>query len=193
MTGSGPGPLVGRLPAQRQARHELAVLARVPLWERLVRDIVNWLGRGRNALGTGWLGSIILAILVVTLIVVVVAWASPRRERRVRRGAVLGGPARTAAGYRAEAERLAAAGDYDQAVIEGVRAIAAELEERQILLPRPGRTANEVGTEAGAELPSLAGDLRAVTGLFDDVRYGGRPGSPAAYELVRQADAQVRA
>src|SRR4029077_9495669 len=95
--------------------------------------------------------------------------------------------------YRRAAERLAAAGDYAGAIVDGVRAIAAELDERAILPPRPGRTADELGVEAGRELPGLAADLRAVTRLFDDVRYGDKDGSLAGYDLVRRVDKCVRA
>ncbi len=99
----------------------------------------------------------------------------------------------TARDYRRAAERLAAGGDYAGAIVETVRAIAADLDERDILPPRPGRTADELAAEAGRELPSLAADLRAVTRLFDDIRYGDRAGNLAGYQLVSQVDADVRA
>ena len=193
LTGGGPGPLIGRLPAQRLARRELSQLARLPLWQRVLNFIGRLLGGGQNAIPRGWFGLIVFAILVAALIVVVMTWTRPRAGRRTRGSALLGGKARTAAEYRAEAGRFAGAGDYGRAIVEGVRAIAAELEERGILLARAGRTANEVAAEAGAELPGLAGDLGAVTRLFDDVRYGGRPGTATAFELVSRVDDQVRA
>ncbi len=87
--------------------------------------------------------------------------------------------------------RLAEAGEYGEAIMEGVRAIAAELDERAILPPRVGRTAHELAAEAGGELPALAADLSAVTRLFDDVRYGDRPGTQAGYDLVGRVDASV--
>ena len=192
MTGSGPGPLIGRLPAQRLARHELSALARLPLWERIIEDIGHLFGDTSDALSRGTIGLIVFAVLIATLIVVVLTWTRPRAERRARAGGVLGGKPRTAREYREEAARLAASGDYSAAIVEGVRAIAAELDERRILSPRPGRTAGELGAEAGAELPDLAAGLRTVTGLFDDVRYGDREGTAGGYELVSQVDAQVR-
>jgi hypothetical protein len=192
MISAGPGPLIGRVPAQKLARRELAQLARLPLWERLLNDLGHLLGGTGNAIPRGWFGLIVFAILAVALIVVVMAWTKPRAERQRRGSGVLGGKARTAREYRAEAERLAGAGDYSRAIIEGVRAIAAELEERGILLARPGRTANEVAAEAGAARPGLKGDLGAAMRLFDDVRYGDRPGTATGYDLVSRVDAQVR-
>ncbi len=192
MTGAGPGPLIGRVPAQKLARRELAQLAKLPLWQRLLNDLGHLLGGSGNAVPRGWFGVGVFAILAVGLIAVVMTWTRPRAERRARGGGVLGGKARSAREYRAEAERLAGAGDYSRAIVEGVRAIAAEFEERGILLARAGRTANEVAAEAGAELPALAAELGTVTRLFDDVRYGDRPGTVAGYELVSRVDALVR-
>lgn len=192
MTRAGPGPLIGRVPAQKLARRELAQLAKLPLWERLLNDLGHLLGGSGNAIPRGWFGLGVFAILAAGLIAVVMTWTRPGAERRARGGGVLGGKARSAREYRAEAERLAGSGDYSRAIVEGVRAIAAEFEERGILLARPGRTANEVAAEAGAELPGLASDLGTVTRLFDDVRYGDRPGTVTGYELVSRVDALAR-
>ncbi len=194
MTGlaAGAGPLIGRVPAQRLARQEIARLNKLPLWERIILDISRLLGGGQNSLPRGWFGLIAFAILLVVLIVVVLTWAKPAAERRARSGGVLGGKAMTAAEYRAKAQRLAGAGDYGGAIVEGVRAIAAEFEERGILVPRAGRTANEVAAEAGAELPALASELSTATLLFDDVHYGGLAGTAAGYELVSRVDDQAR-
>jgi hypothetical protein len=189
---SGQGSLIGRQAAQRLARHELAKLAALPLWYRILQDIGQLFGYAGSSVPAGWFGLIALAVLAFVLVIVIVAWVRPARRKRAATGAVLGGLARTAREYREQAARLAANRDYGQAIIEGVRAIAAELDERAILLPRPGRTANELAAEAGAELPALATDLRLVTRLFDDVRYGGRPGTQAGYELVTRVDAQAR-
>jgi type II secretory pathway pseudopilin PulG len=189
---SGPGSLIGRQPAQRLARHELAKLAALPLWYRILQDIGQLFGYAGSAVPVGWFGLIALAVLAIVLVIVIVVWVRPARKRRAAAGAVLGGRARTAREYRDQAARLAATGEYGQAIIEGVRAIAAELDERAILLPRPGRTANELAAEAGRELPALTTDLRTVTRLFDDVRYGGRPGTQAGYALVTRVDAQAR-
>jgi len=182
------GPLLGRRAGQRIARRELA---EVSFWQR----IVQWLARlaaGRYVPG-GWFGLIALAVLAVLVITVVIFWVRPGRARRMAALSVLSGETLTARDYRRAAERLAAARDYAAAIVEGVRAIAAELTERDVLPPRPGRTADELAVEAGAELPGLAGDLRTVARLFDDIRYGDKEGSRAGYELVRRVDSDVQA
>ena len=187
---AGHGPLIGRRPAQILARRELA---KVSIWARILHDIGQLFTTSANAVPGGWFGLVVFGVIVALLVIAIVTWARPSAGRRIRARSVLEGKARTAEDYRRSAARLAETGDYTQAIVEAVRAIAAELEERGILRPRLGRTANELAIEAGGELPALASDLRAVTRLFDDVRYGDRPGTAAGYELACQVDARVRA
>jgi hypothetical protein len=104
---------------------------------------------------------------------------------------VIGGRPRTAAEYRRAAEQLAASGNYQEAIAERVRAIAADLEAREILLAKPARTADELAAEAALAFPAEAGELAAAARLFDDVRYGGRPGSQAGYARVRGLDGRL--
>jgi hypothetical protein len=162
-------------------------------WER----VLNWLAHLPRTAGHvvpgGWFGLIALAILAVLAIMLVAYWARPARTRRSRADAVLDGTPMSAREHRRAAGRLAGGGDYTGAIIEAVRAIAAELDERAILPPRPGRTAGELAAEAGRELAGLAARLRAAMQLFDDVRYGGKNGTLAGYELVSGVDEAVRA
>lgn len=137
-------------------------------------------------------------ILAVAALALAAWWVGPaRRAARRAPAAVLGERPLTAAEHRRSAERLAAAGDFGAAVIERVRAIAVDLEQRGIVPPRPGRTATELAAEAGAALGGAAGPggparLDAAARLFDDIRYGGRPGTRAAYEQVRDTDEAIR-
>jgi len=182
-------PLIGRRTGQRLARHELA---EVSIWQR----ILAWLGKLVSNAGTavpgGWFGLIALAILVVLAVTAVIYRVRPTMSRRVRAESVLGGEPMTAQDYRRAAERLAAAGDHADAIVETVRAIAADLDERGVLPPRPGRTADELAVEAGRELPGLAEGLRTAAGLFDEIRYGDKDGSLAGYQLVSRVAEDVR-
>jgi len=184
-------PWVGRREGQRLARRELA---EVSFWQR----ILNWIGRLFSGTGSGtivprgWFGLIVLAVLAIVAVIVIVTWVRPARARRAASGAVLTGSGRNARDYRAAAERFAASGDFGAAIVECVRAIAAELEERQILPPRPGRTADELGVEAGRALPGTAAGLRTATRLFDDILYGDKDGTEPGYQLVSGVDAEVR-
>jgi hypothetical protein len=182
-------PLIGRRAARILARRELS---RENFLQRLLHDLERFLHVGGSAIPTGWFGLIVLAVLAVVLVVVIFAFVRPGRPSRNRQSAVVGNKTRTAHDYRKSAARLAASGDFGAAIIDGVRAVAAELEERGILRPKLGRTAHELATEAAAELPALAADLRSATGMFDDIRYGDHPGTEAGYQLVSRLDAAVR-
>jgi hypothetical protein len=185
---TGGGPLVGRSQARQLARHELARSMYQPsLLSRWWHDITHWLsGRGG---GLSWWGVLALAIVVLAAIAVTIALlGSARTSRRLPARPVLGERPRRAEDSRAAAERLAAAGDYGAAIVERVRAIAAALEARRVLPPGPARTATELADAAGRAFPSAAADLQSAMHLFDEVRYGGRPGTEQGYALVRDLD-----
>lgn len=78
--------------------------------------------------------------------------------------------------------------DWNRAVQERMRAIVRSLEERVLLDPRPGRTADEAAAEAGRSLPSHADDLRLAARAFDDVTYGGRTADEPAYRRIEELD-----
>ena len=184
------GPLIGRRAAQILARRELG---KVTIWQRILHDLGQLFTASSNAIPGGWFGLIVLGLLIVALIAGILTWVRPTVHRRARSGGVLEQHPKTAQDYRRAATRFAEQGNYSAAIVDGVRAIAAELDERGILQPRPGRTAFELAAEAASELPLLADELRAVTQLFDDVRYGDRPGTRAGYQRLTQLDASVRA
>lgn len=186
----GGGPLIGRKQAQILARRELD---KVSFWARIGHDIAQLFNGSANAIPGGWFGLVVFGVIIAVLVIAILTWARPSSRQRTLARSVLGGKERTAQDFRRSAIRFAEAGDYSQAIVDGVRAIAAELEERGVLPPRPGRTANELAAEAGGELVDLAPDLRAVTRLFDDIRYGDRPGTQAGYELACLVDRRVQA
>src|SRR5262245_41032290 len=153
----GPNGLIGRRAGQRLARSELAEKT---FWQRILDGLGHLPQRAGHLVPGGWFGLIALAILLVLAITLVGFWVRPARRGRDRAGSVLTAESKTARDYRRAAEQLAADGCYADAIVEGVRAIAAELDERAILPPRPGRTAGELAAESGRELPGLAADLR---------------------------------
>jgi hypothetical protein len=193
---AGAGRDIGRRAARQLARRELArAIYRPPLTQRILgaigRFVNSLLGDASRYFPGGWWALIALLALAVLVGAMILFWVRPARSAVA--AAVLEGVSRSAADHRREAERLAAAGDYASAIIESLRAVAVEVEERGVLPPRPGRTADELAAEAAAALPGQAGDLAAAAKLFDDVRYGGRPGSAAGYQRLRELDARIRA
>ncbi len=144
--------------------------------------------RPEQALAT----AVLLALLVALAVTVWRRGLLRRQHRSAAQGAVFAGPPLTAAEHRELAERAASAGDWSAAVVERFRAIARELEERAVITAMPGRTADEVAHDAGRWLPALSVELDAAARLFDDVSYGGRPGSAEAAGTLRELDHRVR-
>ena len=191
-------PGIGRQAAQPLARDELSTAIYHPHQSFLqwllsqAQRLLDRLSGGSGGFPGGWWALVALAALVVLIVAVVLRRISPvARSRRARTGLLAGDPALTARGHRDHAERYAAAGDYAAAILEYLRAIAAGLEERGVLVPDPGRTADELAASAGRLLPARAAALVAAAGLFDDVCYGGQPGTRAGADQLRALEAAV--
>jgi hypothetical protein len=99
---------------------------------------------------------------------------------------------RAAAEHRALADAAFAAGDVAAAIRHRFRAVIRGLEERGLLDPQPGRTVDEAAAEAAAVLPEHASPLQAAVGVFDDVWYGGRAATVAAYRQVAAIDDELQ-
>ncbi|MGV9304904.1 MULTISPECIES: DUF4129 domain-containing protein [unclassified Nonomuraea] len=191
----------GREEAQRRAAEELArpEYAHEPLPDRLWRMLQQFLGDLTDfKTGDNPVGAVLAAVLLVLVVVVAVAamvWLSRRsaRTRAAAPGDLFGGRAMTAAEHRLAAERLAGEGRWAEAVQERLRAIARDLQDRALVDNLPGRTADELAAEAGRSLPAFAGELAAAARAFDDVAYGGVPGTPEAYAMLRELDERLRA
>jgi Domain of unknown function (DUF4129) len=193
----GRGPGIGRRAGQQLARRELSRSIYQP---SPTAQLLSWLGRRLARLLTavngtvpgGWWALVALIVLAVAVISMVLRQVRPARSGRGPGGALRAGRALSAGEHRVLAEQLAAAADFTGAIIERVRAIAAELEEQGVLPPAPGRTAAELAAEAGPALPGQADHLAAAARLFDDVRYGGHSGTAATYREVSELDASLR-
>jgi Domain of unknown function (DUF4129) len=142
-----------------------------------------------SSLPGGWFTvSVLLTLLAVA---VVIAIRITRRTIRTRRSGdyqLFDSGQLTAAQHRATAERFAAEGNWTAAIRHRLRAVARGLEESGTLNPAPGRTANELADEAGERIPQLASELSRSANAFNDVTYGERPGTPAAYQMIVDLD-----
>jgi hypothetical protein len=172
----------------QQARPGLVERALQWLYEHII-GLLNDVG---SASPGGYAGVIVIVLLVVAAIVAVRLKVGPfGKTRRAEQALFVGGP-RSAAEHRRAADAHAAAGEWAEAVRERLRAVIRSLEERALLDPRPGRTADEAAVEAGAALPECAGPLRTAARVFDEIWYGGREASASSDQVLRELDERVR-
>jgi hypothetical protein len=192
---------VGRDEARDAARRELAdpayhahepsLVERGVQW--LIEQVARLLDRASEAAPGGW-WSLLFLLAVAALVVIVVRHRVGPLARTVRRPEpVFAGRPRTSAEHRRAAAAALARGDTAEATRERFRAIVRGVEERGLLDPRPGRTADEAAREAAALLPGCAEGLWTAAHVFDGVWYGDRPATAAGYERIAAADEQVAA
>jgi hypothetical protein len=196
------GPVApGRGTGQAWAREELAKPEYARARPSLLIRVLTWLLHGleraaaRTGLGPGQLVTLVLAVAVVVIVVVVLT------RRRVRLSVAQAGPSRAVLGastlsgaeHRLLAQQATASGRYDEAVREWMRAVARRLDERALVDPRPGRTADELAVETGRLLPQLRADLAAGARTFDDVVYGSVHATALHADQLRRLDEQVEA
>ncbi|MET9744037.1 DUF4129 domain-containing protein, partial [Streptomyces sp. NPDC006422] len=197
--GDEPPVTTPRVPAREAAERELSKPAYHqddPNWfMRALNKFWDWIGELFSAASDATPGGTV-GLLVILLAVVAVAAALWWRLGTPRRSPTSAAPLfddrpRSAAEHRAAADAHAAQGHWNQAVQERMRALVRSLEERALLDPRPGRTADEAATEAARPLPALADRLRAAARDFDDVAYGGRTATQETYERLSALDAEA--
>jgi hypothetical protein len=189
---------IDRDAAHDAAQRELAkpIYPKESLTERLsgwIEELLYRIAAEGSRVPGGWFTVTILAMLLVVAVVVAVRIARRTlRTRRVTQTPLFAGQDRTAAEYRSAAEQFAASGDWAMAIRHRLRAVGRQLEEDGVLTAVPGRTATELAGDAGRALPHLAGELSSAAEAFNDVSYGGRPGTPPAYRLIADLDDHLR-
>jgi hypothetical protein len=176
-------------PAYRAAEPGLVERAGQWLLARL-EDLVALLTGTR----AGGAGGVLVVLAVVVVLVLVVRWRLGRAARSARLGAAALDPTGvTADDHRRRAAEHETAGRHDDAVREWMRALVRGLEERDLLVARPGRTAGEAVREVATTLSGAAGVIADAARCFDETVYGGRTADPTAVARVRAADEAARA
>ncbi|WP_245966781.1 DUF4129 domain-containing protein [Sphaerisporangium album] len=191
---------IGRDEARRKAVEELIrpEYQQESLVDRLIRIVGEFFDGLLDSTPGGVPGGVV-ALVVITVLIAALAglivWQARKatRGRRAAQEGLFGTGELTADEHRREAERLAGESRWAEAVRERLRAIARDLEHRAIVAPQPGRTADELATAAGAELPVFADRLARAARLFDDVTYGQDPGSAQDYATMTTLDDDLRA
>ncbi|MEU8955783.1 DUF4129 domain-containing protein [Streptomyces sp. NPDC048518] len=195
-TGDDPPVTVPRDPAREAAERELSKPMYhendPSLFQRALNRFWGWVddlfSAASGATPGGALGLLVI-VLAIVLVVAAFWWRLGTPHRTAGSApALFDDRPRSAAEHRTAAEAHAARAHWNQAVQERMRALVRALEERALLDPRPGRTADEAAAEAGRPLPAHAGRLRAAAHDFDDVTYGGRTADQAAYLRLAALD-----
>ncbi|ARF55587.1 DUF4129 domain-containing protein [Streptomyces gilvosporeus] len=174
----------------RYHQHDPTVLQRALnwFWDR-VDELFH---TAAGATPGGWVGLVTVAAVVVLLIVALRLRLGAIRRTPTTGGTLFTDIPRTAAEHRAAADLLAADNLWSRAIQERMRALVLALEERALLTPGPGRTADEAVALVGRLLPAHADRLRAAARTFDDVTYGGRPGTEREYALLAALDSDLQ-
>lgn len=195
-----PPLTVPRDPARGAARRELSkpmyhqddpsLLQRAldAFWDRLDR----LLGAASSTAPGGTVGLVVIVLVVVALLAALWWRLGTPRRTPASAPALFDDRPRSAAEHRAAAAAHAAQGHWNTAVQERMRALVRALEERALLDPRPGRTADEAASEAARPLPGHAARLHTAARDFDDVTYGGRTADEATYRKMSALDDDLR-
>jgi hypothetical protein len=196
----------GRDEARRAAADELAKPVYAHARPSLTRRAMDWIGHELSTLWNkafgggsgngreGWTAVLVVLVLLVAAVVVIRRRYGPVRRRVAADQALFDEAAPLdAAGYRSAAEEHAAGGRWAEAVRDRLRAVIAALEERAVLDPRPGRTADVAAREAGALLPEQAPALLVAARIFDDIWYGQAAARPEDYTRLVAVDEAVAA
>jgi hypothetical protein len=192
---------VGRGEAAAAARRELSKAVYADARPSIPQVVLTWvlqklaelLSKAASAAPGGALGLVALLAIVALVAVVVIRRVGGLRRAETDDVPVFVGRPRSAADYRAAADAAAAQGDWDEAVRQRFRAVVRSLEERDVLDPRPGRTADEAASDAARAMPSCAAGLRAAAQSFDDVAYGHRPRDQRSDDELRELDRRLAA
>jgi hypothetical protein len=187
---------IGRDDAAAAARDELSRPEYAAHRPSLTQQVVDWvwhvLGRILDAITSvapgGVVGLVVIALVLALVVVVVAFRVGPLRTRAGADRVVFGGVTRSAAEHRADADRAAAAGDWDEAVRQRFRGLVRALEERDVLDQRPGRTADEAAADAARSMPASSSELAWAARRFDDVAYGGEHATGADYRRLATLD-----
>jgi len=196
---SGSPPPITRDGAQQAAQNELSKRAYHAHDPSTLQRAFDWIVRKLNdaieAAARHSPGNGIGLLIIVVVFAAAIAFVTIRvgRVRRTAKAAqpILGTTVEAPADHRRRAAAFAAEQLWAQAVREWFRAVVRELEERDVIDARPGRTASELCAETSKSLPLLADELRRAAGAFDAIWYGGRAATAADEEFLRTLDRRV--
>lgn len=182
--------------ARRWAAEELAkseYREAEPGWlDSLWQNFLDWLAAlDGSAAAPDPVPGPVIGIVIAVVIAIAVILARPRLNARARRrGNEVFEPdsALTAVDYRHRADAAASAGKWEDAVVDRFRALVRSAEDRTILEPQPGRTADEVVLALTVPFPAEVQRLHRAGSTFDAIRYGNATAGKADYQSMAGLD-----
>jgi hypothetical protein len=166
-----------------------------PWLETAIRWVSDQIGKILD--GAGQLAGLspLITVLIAVVVIALLVWVLPRVRREpavsAPEGAVLEDATVTSRGYRDRAAQAVREGRYDDAVLDGFRAIAKDMSDRSLLNDAPGRTAHEVSLALSSPFPDHADQLARAANLFDAVRYGHRRASASQADRILELDSDL--
>ena len=195
-----PPVLPGAEEARRWAAEELShpeYRDAAPGWiETLWEDFLDWLSTLDGSADAGsTVPSPVIGVVIAVIIAAAVIIAKPRLNPRARKAREVFEPEGmlAAADYRQRAEMSAAAGRWADAVVDRFRALVRSAEDRTILEPQPGRTADEVARDLAFPFSTEAQRLDRAAVTFDAIRYGNRAADAGDYRAMASLDDALEA
>jgi hypothetical protein len=195
-----PPVLPGAEEARRWAAEELSqpeYRDAAPGWvETLWENFLDWLSTLDGSADAGsTVPSPVIGLVIAVIIAAAVIIAKPRLNPKARQVREVFEPeGELAAGdYRQRAETSAAAGRWGDAVVDRFRALVRSAEDRTILDPQPGRTADEVARDLALPFGTEAQRLDSAAGTFDAIRYGNRTADAGDYRAMASLDDTLEA
>jgi len=202
MTPTSWSPLRGLDPAPAQARDWLEQeLHGSDYQDPWLESVIRWVTETLDKLldSAGRLAnsgvSLVITVLVALAVIALMVWVLPRVRREpaipAPDGTVLRDLTITSRTYRDRAAKALDDGRYDDAVLDGFRAVARDMSDRTLLDDAPGRTAHEVSLALASPFPDFATRLARAADLFDSVRYGHRRASAVQAGEVQRLDTDL--
>ena len=164
--------------------------------QNVVQEILRWLSRkvggGLDRASQAPPLSTFMAMVILVAVVAALVWLVSRARRTAHESeqklAVLTDEVVSADELRARAEAALEAGRFEEAVVDGFRAVAVRQVERGRLADAPGATAHEVADALAREYAAMADDVQRSARLFDEVLYGHRSATLEQAQTVLALD-----
>jgi hypothetical protein len=194
-----PPVIPGSDEARRWAVEELSkpeYREAAPGWlDGLWRDLMDWLRSLDSSPGVdGTPVAPLIGVGIAVVIGVAIMLARPRLNARSapHREVFDADATMSASAYRLRAAAAASAGEWGAAVVDCFRALVRTAEDRNVLDPLPGRTADEVARELAGPFGAEARRLGWAARTFDGIRYGNEATDRDGYAAMLELDAALQ-